>query len=153
MILTAHILVGAVIAEKTQNPILGLSFALLSHYFLDATPHQDYYINNILGRRWASSSADFIKLFLDIFLGFSLIMIFSKNYSLAILGGLSAALPDVLIFISAVFPRIKLFSLLNRLHRKTHWFRDAKLNKKVPLFWGISTQILISLAAISIFLR
>ncbi|MBI2038489.1 MAG: hypothetical protein HYT19_01020 [Candidatus Nealsonbacteria bacterium] len=153
MILTTHILIGAAIAIKTQNPILGLSFAFISHYFADAIPHREYHVRNILEKRWKSSLTDFTKLSLDISLGFFLIMIISKNYLPAFLGGFFAILPDILFFIFTFFPKIELLKLLNQLHEKTHWFRNAKLNKKTPLFLGILTQVLASLLAISIFPR
>ena len=89
MVLTVHILTGAVIAAKTQNPILGLLFAFLSHYLVDTIPHEEYRIQNIQGGQWKNSFKDFLKIFLDILVGFFLAIALSKNY-FAVLGGFSA---------------------------------------------------------------
>jgi hypothetical protein len=151
MVLTVHILIGAAVAEKTGNPILGLLFAFLSHYLMDAIPHQEYSIRGIEEGRWKNSSKNFLKIFLDILIGFFLITIFSKNYFLAFLGGFSAILPDILTFLYFIFPKIKPLHLLSKFHKKTHWFKNYKI--KIPLFWGIFTQVLILFLAISIFLR
>jgi len=151
MILTVHILIGSIVATKTGSPILGFLFAFLSHYFIDAIPHREYSIQNIKEGKWKNSFKDFLKIFLDILIGFFLIIIFQGNYFLAFLGGLSAILPDILTFLYFIFPKIKPLHLLSKFHEKTHWFNNSKI--KIPLFWRISTQVLILFLAILIFLR
>lgn len=151
MVLTVHILIGAAVATRTGNPILGLLFAFLSHYLIDAIPHKEYSIQNIKEGKWQNSSKDFLKIFLDILIGFFLIIIFQGNYFLAFLGGLSAILPDILTFLHFIFPKIKPLHLLSKFHEKTHWFKHSKI--KIPLFLGIFTQVLMLFLAILIFLR
>jgi len=42
MLLTPHILVGALIGFKIQNPWLVFILAIISHFALDAIPHREY---------------------------------------------------------------------------------------------------------------
>jgi len=69
VLLTPHILAGVAIVTLTPNPILGLIFVLLSHYFLDLFPHKEYTIKTIRAGQWSKSLPDFLKVFLDIILG------------------------------------------------------------------------------------
>ncbi len=78
MVLTSHILAGAAIATRINNPILGFVLAFLSHYFLDFIPHREYLIKNVKEKQWSKSYFDFLKIALDISLGV-LIIIFLTN--------------------------------------------------------------------------
>ncbi len=150
MVLTPHLLVGAAIVAKIKFlPLpLTLLLAFLSHYFLDSLPHSAYSIKNIQRKNWSKSLPDFLKVFLDIFLGFLLIFIFSKNFFLAGIGGFLAILPDGLIFLGLIFPN-KLLKLYDSLKRKIHFPENQECeNKKIPLFWGILSQVLVMLLAI-----
>lgn len=42
MTATAHAIVGGAVAASIQNPVLGISIALISHPFLDMVPHWDF---------------------------------------------------------------------------------------------------------------
>ncbi len=139
MVLSVHILTGAAIAVKTQNPILGLLFAFFSHYLIDIIPHQEYSIQNIKDRRWKNSFGEFSKVFLDILIGLLIVLIFTKDYFLAILGGFLAILPDAL----------TLLDFLHQNHDKIHWFKN---NKKISLFWEILSQIIVAGISIIILL-
>lgn len=46
MLAASHALTGAVIAAKTQNPVLGFALAFLSHPILDLIPHWDFNSRN-----------------------------------------------------------------------------------------------------------
>jgi hypothetical protein len=68
MTLTAHILAGAIIGEKINNPYLIAISALAFHFVFDAIPHGDY-INK------KSTLKDSWKVFLDFLIGITLLTI------------------------------------------------------------------------------
>lgn len=145
MLLTPHILIGAAIITSVQNPILGLIFVILSHYFLDLFPQTEYTIKTIRAGQWSKSLPDFLKVFLDIVLGL-MIVFFLIGYSpLILLASAVSLLPDGLTLLHCVFPVNK---LLKR-HMKIHGAINAVCeNKKIPAFWGIISQIIVMAAAI-----
>lgn len=145
MILTVHLLAGAVITQKFPNLFLGLFLAFLSHYFLDFLFHREYIIKNIIEKRWRNSFFDFLKVALDISFGILLILVLSKNILLALAGGFLGILPDGLTLLFLIFPKNGLFERHYYFHRRIiHFF--AK--KKIPLFWGILSQILTAFIAV-----
>lgn len=152
MILSAHFLVGAAIATKTQNPLLGFLLAYLSHYFFDLLPVWEYDISALSNRQWRKSAGDFLKIFFDILFGFLLVLFFSKNTLIGMLGGFLAMVPDGITLLFILFPKINLLSLHQKIHEKVNWFRYSEINKKIPAWGTILSQILIILAAI-LFLR
>lgn len=145
MILTTHLLVGAAIASKTKFLPLPLSLllAFLSHYLLDALPHREYSVKNIKRKIWKKSLSDFLKVFLDVFIGSFILLALSKNLLLALAGGLFAILPDGLILLGLLFPN-RLLKLHSNFHQKMHFPKD----KKIPIFWGIFSEVLVSIVAI-----
>ena len=150
MVLAVHIIVGAAIATKTQNPILGLSFAFLSHYLIDIIPHQKYNVGNILNKQWKNSFKCFLKITADLFLGIGSILLFSKNTSLGLAGGFLAILPDGLTFLYLIFPGSKILKPLYNFHRDTVHFHR---NKKIPLSWKIFSQIMAAAISVTFLLR
>jgi len=147
MILTCHLLVGAVITSKIKFLPLAFLFAFLSHYFLDFIPHWEYSFENIKERRWKNSFSDFLKVALDTSLGVLLIFIFSKNWPVAVVGGFFAILADGPMFINLIFPN-KLLKIFEDFHQKIHYPKG----KKISFFWRIFSQLVIALIAI-FFLR
>lgn len=140
MILTVHLLAGAVIAQNFPYLIPGLFSAFLSHYFLDFLFHREYLIKNILEKRWRNSFFDFLKVVLDLLFGIFLVLVFSKNILLAFVGGFFGILPDGMTFLFLLFPRNKFLKKHYYFHRRViHFFA----NKKIPLFWGIFNQVLL----------
>jgi len=160
MILTVHILTGAAILAKTQNPILGFLFAFLSHFVLDTIPHQQYPVNNITGRQWQESKADFLKIVLDLLLGFLIVLFlicfisqgqsFTSEKQLQIfLGGFSGVLADAFTLLYFLFPKIKFLEMFYNFHQKIHIFNFK--NETSPTFLrkvGLGSQILISFISI-----
>ena len=164
MILSVHIVMGAAVVSKIGFLPLAFLLAFLSHYLLDSLPHWEYSIKNIKQKKWKRSFSDFLKLFLDVFVGVLLLFFLSKNLTLALMGGFLAVLPDTLTFLNIIFPNI-FFEAVENLHQKIHFpeptqqpQRNAsalrakqapyKANKKLPLFWGILFQLLILIATI-----
>lgn len=139
MILTPHILVGAAIASKTSNPVLGLTLAFLSHYLVDAIPHTDYAIAHVTRRKINFSAfKEFFLALSDIVGGLILVyLLVSRNghdQLYLLMGGFAAALPDSIHASSYVFPPriIKILNVGHTLHSKY---------KNPPIFLGVLTQV------------
>ena len=145
MILTAHLLTGAVLATRIKFLPLSLLFAFLSHYVLDFLPHQEYSIKNIFEKRWRKSFFDFFKVALDISFGVLIILILSKNQPLALIGGFFAILADGLTLLFLIFPKDKFLERHYNLHQNRIHFVEKK---KVSQFWGILSQVIIIFIAI-----
>ena len=145
MIIGIHLLVGAAIAQKLSNPILGFSFAFISHYFLDFLPHSQYDVKFIYQKIWHKSFFDFLKIILDISLAVLLIFIFSEKIFWALGGAFFTILPDFFSFLFLIFPK-------NGFLKKHYYFHVNKvnlhLNKKTPAFLGILIQLLIGFVAV-----
>jgi len=145
MLLTPHILAGVAIITLVQNPILGLIFILLSHYFLDFFPHKEYSIKTIRAGQWSKSLPDFLKVFLDIIFGL-MIIFFITGYSPLILVAVVVALfPDGLTLLHCIFPTNELLKKHQKIHSVINAFCE---NKKIPAFWGIASQVVVMIIAI-----
>jgi hypothetical protein len=143
MILSAHILAGAAMTKLAGPPGLVLSF--LSHYFLDSIPHKEYSIDGISQKKWKESIPDFLKVSLDFFSGFFLVLLLSKGNLLMAAGGFLACLPDAISFLHLVFPESRILKKHQFFHQKIiHGFS----NKKIPVFWKIFSQAAVIVAAI-----
>lgn len=146
MISTPHLLVGAAIALHIKPVTLAAALAVFSHYILDAIPHWDYSTTNIRRKKWRKSLPAFFYISLDFSFGILLIILLTKNWFLALTGAFFAVLPDVITFFYLILPNNKTLQTHEYFHHYLHWFR----NKKIPLFWKVSTQLII--IALSIFL-
>jgi len=134
MILTAHILAGAAVAEKIKNPLLGLFLAFMSHYFLDFLPHWEYPIEKIKKRLWKKSFFNFMAVFLDMASGFLVVFFISKNLMISVAGGFVAIIPDGLAFLHLAVPRNSLLKKhFENCCRKIHP-PYLYLKKSKPLF-------------------
>lgn len=148
MIITAHFLVGATIATKTHDPVLGLFLAFLSHFVLDFIPHADYWIINRNDlTKLNLSKENFLRAGIDLLAGLLLLLVLFPNRQMALLGGFFGALADADNFI-ILFPFIRnsrLFGIDARVHAKiTHVFKK----KKSPILLGVLTQVLVILGVI-----
>ncbi len=125
MILSAHLIAGAVIAVKSSQPILGLLLAFLSHYLLDFIPHQEYSIRNIWEKQWEKSFFDFLKIGLDILLGIIIVLFLIKNLTLAFWGGFFGLIPDGLMVLYLFLPKNRFLEKHAVFHRKIiHIFKN-----------------------------
>jgi len=145
MLLTPHILIGVAIITKIQNPILGLILVLLSHYFLDLFPQQEYSIENMRKRHWRKSLPDILKVFLDITLGFFIVFLIVNYNSLILIAALLTIAPDGSTLLYFIFPENKLLKKHQELHRVINALCE---NKKIPAFWGVFSQIAVIAIAI-----
>jgi len=138
MILLAHLLLGATIASKIENIPLAIILAFLSHYFLDFFPHIEYRIENIKNKQWSKSFPDFLRVFLDFFSGILIILLFAGVQPIIFAVSLFSILPDGLNFLNLIFKN-KLLKIHFNLHEKIHFLE----NKKISVFWRITSQALI----------
>jgi len=145
MLLTPHILTGVAIIILVQNPILGLIFVLLSHYFLDLFPQTEYSVKNIRNRQWSKSLPDFLKTFLDIVLGLSIVFLTVGYTPLILIAVFVAILPDGFTLLHSIFPANSLLKKHMEIHAAIN---NVCENKKFPAFWGIVSQVAIILIAI-----
>ncbi|RLC35435.1 MAG: hypothetical protein DRZ76_00055 [Candidatus Nealsonbacteria bacterium] len=147
MILTAHLLTGAAIASKISNPALAFPLAFLSHYLLDLPPQTEYEVENIKKARWHKASSDFLKVFLDIFFGMLLIILFSDGSPIIFAAAFLAIVPDGLHLLNLIFPRSKPLAWHQRLHSAINLICNSKIQKRAT--WeGIIIQVIIILTAI-----
>lgn len=145
MLLTPHILAGVLIITKVQNPILGLFLVLLSHYFLDSFPQKEYSIESIRGRNWKESLPDFMKVFSDIAIGFTIMLLVVGYNPLIVLAAILSIFPDGLTLLHCIFPNNKLL----KKHQKLHLAINAICeNKKLPAILGVISQIVVIAIAI-----
>lgn len=143
MVLTPHILTGALIGIKLKNPILGSAFAFLSHYLLDTIPHWEYnFIKNqqtynnhdiktINIAEIKSSKHGFAKIILDLLVGFGILLfltLYSKKISYSILiYGFLGILADFLVFIYWCFPKILFLKKHFQLHHNFHFPKEKNI--------------------------
>ncbi len=129
MILTLHLLLGAIIITKVKIVPLAVFLCILSHYFLDFLPHKEYplsdmtekcrfpapqnksasgfknYLSKIRNLRGflvfylGLEPFDLFKIFLDVSFGVLFLLLLSKNFLWAFLGGILAISPDGLTFL------------------------------------------------------
>jgi hypothetical protein len=144
MILTPHLLLGAVIAVKIQNPFLAILLAFFSHYFLDFIPHIEYSIKNIIEKNWKKSLPDFLKLFLDFFFGIALILFFTNKAPIIFICSFFAILPDGMSFLNIIVKN-KILKNHSELHQKKLHFLK---HKKIPIFWRFLSQIMVIILSI-----
>jgi len=145
MLLTPHILTGVAIITLVKNPVLGLIFVLLSHYFLDLWPQTEYTIKTIRARQWSKSLPDFLKVFADIGLGLIVVFLTTGYSMLTLTAAFVAIFPDGLTFLHCLFPENKLLKKHLKIHTAINAIGE---NKKLPAFWGIASQVIVIAVAI-----
>lgn len=101
MILSTHALAGAVIGKEIGNPWLIVFISLIAHFIMDSFSHGEY-----LNPETFSLKKEIWKVVLDLFLGFSVIILyvyFSKADALAtrniFIGAFASIFPDSLTFL------------------------------------------------------
>ena len=147
MILTPHLLLGAAIASRISNPFLALPLALISHFLLDSLPTKEYSVLSIREKHWGKTFPDFIKVFLDIAFGISLILLFSRDNAVIFAAAFLAIAPDAITILNENFPKNKLFIQHQKIHMAANCIFDPK-SKKIPAFWGVLSQVAVAAIAI-----
>lgn len=137
MTATAHALIGASIAVKVANPLIGIPLAIASHFVADLIPHWDAGTNH----RKKSLLKLQVEATLDVLLGFALVIILFNEQMIAnpiymITMVIAAQLPD---WIEAPAWALKLkvppFSTMKAI--------SHRLQTRMQLPWGLVTQIVI----------
>lgn len=144
-------IVGALIATKTGNPLLGLIFAWGSHYILDIIPHRDYDIGGIEGLK-EKNIKKFLQLIMkvgtDFCLGLLFVILLFKNTNnfpaLALSGAIFGIGPDIITFLFYRFNITqKFFVSHQRFHQWcNHWYEKFGI-EKTPIWLGVLTQLMI----------
>ena len=135
MTATAHALIGASIASRIVNPIIGIPLAIISHFAADLVPHWDAGTNH----RQKSSTRLKLEAAADVLVGFALVFLIFRTtvepiylFSMVI----AAQLPDWLEAPSWMFGfKVPPFSWLDYL--------GHKLQSRMQLPWGLVTQVVI----------
>lgn len=135
----SHALIGAAIASRLPNPVIGLPLAFISHFIADIIPHWDFAIN----RRLKSNRRFFFEAGFDVLLGFGIVWYIFAEVSVNPLylfsSIIAAQLPDwVDTFLPLVF-RYRGYPVMTcrNIQRSLHW--------KLGLPWGLALQLVIVL--------
>lgn len=137
MTATAHALIGASIASRIVNPIIGIPVAIASHFAADLVPHWDAGTNH----RKKTKLRLRTEAVLDVLLGFALVMIIFRSFAVIhpvylFTMVISAQLPDWLEAPSWMFNlKVPPFSWMD--------FLSHKVQSRMQLPWGLVTQIVI----------
>ncbi len=131
MVLTSHILAGAVIGAEVKNIWAIFGLGLASHYLMDALPHWDYLVEISYGKikGWA-------KVVLDILIGGAIVWLAVGNsLDWYLVGGVFfALLPDLILFVYLIL-NLKFLAPLVNFHRWIH------SDKNFNLFPGLGSVL------------
>jgi hypothetical protein len=142
MTATAHALIGASLAVKIANPLIGIPLAVISHFIADLIPHWDEGTNHnkksILRLR--------IEALADVILGFLLVLIIFRSFAITnpvylFSMVIAAQLPDWLetpFFMFGI--KIPLYSTID-------WI-SHNLQTRMQLPWGLVTQVAVVIVMI-----
>ena len=135
MTATAHALIGASIAARVVNPIIGIPLAFFSHFLADLVPHWDVGTNH----RQKSNLRSRVEAVFDVLLGFFIaFLLFSQLVSptYLIVMIIAAQLPD---WIGTPY---WLFDLK---FPPFSWgyYLGHKIQSRLQLPWGLVTQIVV----------
>jgi len=146
---TPHVLVGAAIATKVGSPWLSLPLSFASHFILEKVPHWNPHLNTEK-KKFGKVTPESFKVVL-------------ADSTLALVSGSYIAfqqLPDttsVVIVLAACFLSVlpdlieAPYFFLNINHNKyIHaWIKFQKsLQVDTGIFWGLATQLVVSIAAL-----
>lgn len=124
MILFPHLLIGAVIGAKVPNLPAVFILSVISHFIADKLPHWEYIDKELTEFKSKKEWLIFlIKATLDFGLGIILLFYFfwqSPIWPAVVLGAFASVLPDFLIFINWLFPKIKILEVYRKFHHQSH---------------------------------
>jgi hypothetical protein len=147
MILTTHILAGAVIGRAIQNPYEVAGLAIAVHFALDLFPHGDY-----LNKK--SSFKEFWKVAIDLTIGLGAVyaIFFSRDIASAenlrniVIGIFFSLLPDGTTIMYWKMG-MKFLKPLKKFHEKLHYYPDFSPKRQFRLKNNL-LDIAISLVAL-----
>jgi len=158
MILSPHIVVGAVIGAKTQNLGLIILLGLLLHVIMDWIPHYDYkvleYIKKFKKTKKLKSIFPFlIKLSLDSMSGFLIviILVLYKDifylWPFILFGIFFSVFPDIILGFLLFFSSKKISKKYFAFHKKYLHFSRKKEEGKIT-FLNVSTQVIVIIVSV-----
>ena len=147
MIALLHIVIGALLACRIKPPWLALVSAFLSHYVLDLLPHWNYPLLELKRIGFRRAVPELIAGILDVSAGITIVYFVSRNFFLALLGGIIAMLPDIVTFANTIFTNPAL-SRICGISEKIHF---PKEKNSLPV--GIAVEAMVLAAGITFFLR
>src|SRR4030042_5884789 len=127
MLLPPHILFGAAIGSKIASPAAVFSLCFITHYLLDALPHYEYDISGLKGKSAKKIIIDLLQVGVDFSIGISLALFLVWNSPMrttAILGMLSALVPDMLLFLHYRHPKSKFLNIFAAPHHAVHYLKN-----------------------------
>jgi len=160
MILTPHILAGAVIGAKTQNLGLIIILGIISHFILDKFSHWEYINYGIRNFRknksFKSLFFDLFKITIDGLVGLLIVFLIVwqnhllNNWSFILFGIFFSILPDILLGLMWILVSPTLSEKYMKFHHSfLHGPKDKEKEGKIT-FLGLITQILVIIISIII---
>lgn len=156
MIITPHLLVGAVIGLKIKRIGWIILIGIFSHFVLDMIPHWDYGNGLLVNGLFFDF---FLRIILDGLIGLAIILFFlkkrrdleKKQIVLIFIGAISAILPDILVHATILLDGFleTIFNWFIYFHQAIH----CSLHIFSPTLLGVGTQVLVGLIAIIILFR
>jgi len=148
MLGTVHLLTGAMLGATITEPVSLVALAFFSHYLLDFLPHIDpETFTDRLSFTWQQTTV----LVLDTVSTVLFALIFYLNHdrwTLILLGGLAAQLPDLMIPLQ----KYEWFTPLRRFHELWHW----KKERAEQWGWyvvGLCSQVVVGVMALLVIWR
>jgi len=124
MILFPHMLIGAAIGAKIHSLTAVFILSVISHFIADKLPHWEYIDKQLTEFKSKKEWLVFlIKVLLDFSLGLLILFYFfwqSPIWSAVALGALASILPDFLILLNCLFPKIKILESYRNFHHQSH---------------------------------
>mgnify|MGYP001562441292 CR=1 FL=1 len=146
MILLPHLLIGAVIGAKVQSLPAVFILSFISHFIADKLPHWEYLDKELTKFQSKKEWLIFLtKATLDFGLGIIIILYFfwqSPLWPAVAVGALASVLPDFLIFLNCLLPKIKTLKSYRDFHHRNH-FKKGRYKISLSIF---SEALIISLA-------
>lgn len=162
-----HTLTGIAIASKTDNIPLIIILSIISHYFLDWTPHwnalpqkrpistfinkwllQPIFKKEVINEKRGLKDVHDLLFVMEPVFAFALLVLFlyysSIQPAILLLAVFSSLLPDILIYINYRYRgQFKFFKILHDFHTKIQ-------NHTKSMFWGLLTQAATIVAALMV---
>lgn len=165
MVITPHLLIGAVIGAEIKHFGWIIVLGLLSHFVLDKIPHWDY------GKKVEKIPRDknfkknlfveFLKIGVDGLIGLVIVvpiiwqkdMINPEYIFFILVGVLASLLPDILLGASKLFYIYNKFKKISKSYADFHHkFLHHPKHIRKPTLLGLGTEIIVSIVAILILL-
>lgn len=137
MILSTHMLIGAAIGSKVHNLAAVFILSVISHFIVDKLPHREYLDKELTEFESPKEWLIFLmKVSLDFGLGILWLFYFfwqSPIWPYVALGALASVLPDFLVFLNCLFPKIKTLARYRNFNQQSH-FAKGRYSQSLSIF-------------------